>query len=71
MSKVTTVGIDLAKNTFVLFGLGPKGHSGWKRKVRRKQLLLFPIGLPQSQQVIWVSFLKIFPVIRDVERRPT
>ena len=39
MSKVTTVGIDLAKNTFVLFGLGPKGHSGWKRKVRRKQLL--------------------------------
>ncbi len=39
MSKVTTVGIDLTKNTFVLFGLGPKGHSGWKRKVRRKQLL--------------------------------
>ncbi|TGX48390.1 IS110 family transposase, partial [Marinobacter orientalis] len=39
MTKLTTIGIDLAKNTFVLYGLGPKGQCGWKRKVRRSQLL--------------------------------
>lgn len=39
MAKLTTIGIDLAKNTFALYGLGPRGQCGWKRKVRRKQLL--------------------------------
>jgi len=39
MAKVTTIGIDLAKNEFALYALGPKGQYGWKRKVRRKQLL--------------------------------
>lgn len=39
MTKLTTIGIDLAKNTFALYGLGPKGRCGWKRKVRRNQLL--------------------------------
>ncbi len=32
MSKVTTVGIDLAKNTFVLFGLGLKVTAGGSAK---------------------------------------
>lgn len=39
MEKLTTIGIDLAKNTFALYGQGPKGQCGWKRKVRRNQLL--------------------------------
>ncbi|WP_347333027.1 IS110 family transposase [Marinimicrobium locisalis] len=39
MAKLTTIGIDLAKNEFALYGLGPKGQCGWKCKVRRKQLL--------------------------------
>lgn len=39
MTKLTTIGIDLAKNTFALYGLGPKGQCGWRRKVRRHQLL--------------------------------
>ncbi len=39
MTKLTTIGTDLAKNTFVLYGLGPKGQCGWKCKVRRRGLL--------------------------------
>lgn len=39
MTKLTTIGIDLAKNTFAVYGLGRVGQCGWKRKVRRKQLL--------------------------------
>lgn len=38
MAKLTTIGIDLAKNEFALYGTGPKGKGDWKRKVRRKQL---------------------------------
>lgn len=39
MAKPTTIGIDLAKNTFAVYGLGPKGQCSWRRKARRKQLL--------------------------------
>lgn len=39
MAKLTTIGIDLAKNEFAVYGLGPNGQCGWKRKLRRKQLL--------------------------------
>lgn len=38
MAKLTTIGIDLAKNEFALYGTGPKGQRDWKCKVRRKQL---------------------------------
>lgn len=39
MTKLTTIGIDLAKNEFALYGCGPGGRGDWKCKLRRPQLL--------------------------------
>lgn len=39
MTKLTTIGVDLAKNEIALYGLGSKGQGDWRRKVRRRQFL--------------------------------
>ena len=39
--KATTVGIDLAKQTFHLVGADAKGKIVWRKKLSRKALLLF------------------------------
>ena len=50
MEKVTTVGIDLAKNVFSLHGVDAHGKVALKRTVRRAQLSQPPslgrTGLP-------------------------
>ena len=40
MEKITTVGIDLAKNVFSLHGVDASGKAVFKRTVRRDQLLV-------------------------------
>ena len=39
MNKVTTLGIDLAKNLFFLIALGADGKEEWRKRLRRGQLL--------------------------------
>ncbi len=46
MEKVTTVGIDLAKNVFSLHGVDANGKTVFKRTVRRDQLLVTVAALP-------------------------
>jgi transposase len=41
MSKLTTIGIDLAKSVFFLVALSHSGQVLWRRKLRRQQLLAF------------------------------
>jgi transposase len=46
MEKVTTVGIDLAKNVFSLHGVDANGKVVFKRTVRRAQLVETVASLP-------------------------
>jgi transposase len=46
MEKVTTVGIDLAKNVFSLHGVDASGKVVFKRTVRRAQLVEVVASLP-------------------------
>lgn len=46
MDKVTTVGIDLAKNVFSLHGVDTHGHVVLQRTVTRSKLLEVVAGLP-------------------------
>lgn len=41
MNKLTTIGIDLAKNLFALVAFKPSGQELWHRNLRRRQLLSF------------------------------
>jgi transposase len=44
--KVTTVGIDLAKNVFEVHGVDAHGKTVMKKQIRRDQLILFFTNLP-------------------------
>ena len=44
--KVTTVGIDLAKNLFQLHGVNELGKTVFKKQLRRDQMAEFFINLP-------------------------
>ncbi len=44
--KVTTVGIDLAKNVFQLHGVNEAGRAVIKKQLRRDQVAAFFINLP-------------------------
>ncbi|ONQ17285.1 IS110 family transposase, partial [Burkholderia cenocepacia] len=44
--KVTTVGIDLAKNVFQIHGVDAHGKAVLKKQIRRDQLMLFFTNLP-------------------------
>ena len=46
MEKITTVGIDLAKNVFSLHGVDATGKVGFKRTVRRAELMSVVAALP-------------------------
>ena len=41
MTKVTTVGLDLAKSVFHVHGADRKGRPVLRKKLRRKQVLVF------------------------------
>ena len=45
MEKLTTIGIDLAKNVFQLHGIDANGAEVLKRKLRRSQVLAFFEGV--------------------------
>jgi transposase len=44
--KVTTVGIDLAKNVFQVHGVDAHGKAVLKKQIRRDQLILYFRNLP-------------------------
>jgi transposase len=44
--KVTTVGIDLAKNVFQLHGVNEGGHPSLKKQLKRSQMTEFFANLP-------------------------
>lgn len=46
MSKIITVGLDLAKNVFQVHGADGAGHAVLRKKLRRAQLLDFFSKLP-------------------------
>lgn len=46
MSKIITIGLDLAKNVFQLHGADASGRAVLRRKLRRGQVLEFLGGLP-------------------------
>ena len=39
--EIATIGIDLSKTTFHVIGLNPRGEIVLRRKLSRKQLLLY------------------------------
>lgn len=41
MTKLTTIGIDLAKNVFALVALSSNGRELWRKTVRRQRLMAF------------------------------
>lgn len=47
MKTVTTIGIDLAKNSFQLHGVDAKGKAVLRRTLRRDQVVLFFANLPE------------------------
>lgn len=44
--KITTVGIDLAKNLFQLHGVNEHGKVVIKKQIRREQMAEFFVNLP-------------------------
>ncbi|KFI24312.1 transposase [Haematobacter missouriensis] len=46
MSKITTVGLDLAKNVFQAHGADASGQAVLRKKLRRDQVLSFFNQLP-------------------------
>jgi transposase len=46
MGQITTVGIDLAKNVFSVYGVDANGKSVLRRTVRRAELTQLVAGLP-------------------------
>src|SRR3990167_7594092 len=52
MTKVTLLGIDLAKNIFQLHGVNQEGLKPLKKKVKREQLMEFIANYPASTIVM-------------------
>ena len=46
MKKITTIGLDLAKNVCQVHGVDAEGRVGVARQLRRKQVLAFFAKLP-------------------------
>jgi len=44
--KITTIGIDLAKNVFQVHGVDERGHLVLRKQIRRDQLAAFMVNLP-------------------------
>ena len=44
--KITTVGIDLAKNVFQVHGVNECGKTMLKKQLKREQMMLFFTNLP-------------------------
>ena len=44
--KITTVGIDLAKNVFQIHGVDERGKAVLRKQLRRAQLAVFFVNLP-------------------------
>jgi transposase len=44
--KITTVGIDLAKNVFQLHGIDERGNAVLRKQLRRAQVAVFFGNLP-------------------------
>ena len=44
--KITTVGIDLAKNVFQVHGVDERGHVMLKKQLKREQMLDYFANLP-------------------------
>ena len=44
--KITTVGIDLAKNVFQVHGVDEKGHVVVKKALKRDQVLTYFANMP-------------------------
>ncbi len=44
--KITTVGIDLAKNVFQIHGVDERGHAVLKKQLKRSQVMEFFVNLP-------------------------
>ena len=44
--KITTVGIDLAKNVFQVHGVDERGHVMLKKQLKRDQMLVYFANLP-------------------------
>ncbi len=47
MGQVSMIGIDLAKNSFQLHGMGADGSVAFRRKLGRSKLLAFVAGQPR------------------------
>lgn len=46
MNKVSTIGLDIAKNVFQVHGVDDEGQVVIRRKLRRRQVLTFFAKLP-------------------------
>ncbi|CAM4018922.1 Mobile element protein [Kerstersia gyiorum] len=44
--KITTVGIDLAKNVFQIHGVDERGKAVLKKQIKREQMAVFFVNLP-------------------------
>jgi transposase len=45
-TKITTIGIDLAKNVFQVHGVDERGKNVLRKQLRRSQMALFFANLP-------------------------
>jgi transposase len=50
--KITTVGIDLAKNLFQVHGIGERGKAVLRKQLRRSQVAVFFGNLPPDHAVM-------------------
>jgi transposase len=46
MSEITTIGLDLAKSVFQVYGINEAGREVTRKRLRRGQMLTFFAGLP-------------------------
>ena len=60
--KITTVGIDLAKNVFQVHGIDERGKAVLRKQLRRAQVAVFFANLPGADTGAW---LRPFDKIRE------
>ena len=53
--KITTVGIDLAKNVFQVHGIDEHGKAVLKKQLRRDQMAAFFVNLPLTLPLFRVA----------------
>jgi transposase len=52
MTRITTIGLDLAKKVFQIHGVDAEGKVAVARKLRRKEVLVFFAKLP----LVWSAW---------------